>query len=219
MKPPIEEETIDQTTDLHDENCDVLYRYPCVLPAPSELNTWSIHVFAVLQVLRLYRLIYWYIPRPAEGSPDIDRWSGSSKQVRTWLAWNMHSLLVQTIDCIHGRTIFADEFFDAAIRIFDGRGVNRLSMQPHYDVDDMIAALIRVTHCNRAGWPDAKSFDYRLMEYYYHTKGMQMEIPPFVPLSVLLQDLKDEFVDLIQAKLDVVQQLPNAARNSPTVTS
>lgn len=201
---------IDQAADLHNVNCAVLYHLPIPLQTPAQFNIWCIDVSNVLRRWGLNRLIDRSIPRPNEDSPNLNRWMETSKAVRKWLAWNMNSTLVVMIESIHGRSMFADEFMYGTKRVFREMGP---VVRPHHHIDDMIDALIRVINCKRIGCPDAKAFVYRLLEYYWHTKNMQMNIPAFLPLSILLRELDSEFHELIEEKLNALFRLPNAAQN------
>jgi hypothetical protein len=210
MDAALDEETINQATGLRNVNCMVLYHLSSFLDTPARFQTWCCEIFSTLRLWGLERLIDRSIPRPARGHPNSRIWRKVSKQVSKWLAWNMHPTLVGMIRAIHGQSTYSDDFMEGVKVVFRA---GELVVRPQHDVRDMMNAVICVTHCKRAGWPNAKSFVYRLMEYYYQTKGMQMKIPAFVPLSVLLGELQFEFTDLIEAKLDEVQQLPNAAQD------
>lgn len=205
---------LNQAVGLQRVNYAVLYEFSIPLKYPSQFVSWHRAVTQILRMWMLDPLIDCSIPRPPRGSPNFRLWSESSKQVRKWLAWNMQSTMIMFIESTWGPSLLADEFMDNARKVFIQ--ATSIVVEPHYNVEDMMHALICVTHCKRAGWPDAKTFVCRLMEFYWRTKRYQMDITAFIPLSVLLQELRSEFPDLITAKLDAVRELPNAAQDITT---
>lgn len=203
-----------QAVGLQPVNYAVLYEFPISLNSLSQFTSWQRRVTVTLRMWGLDPLIDPSIARPPRESPNVRLWREASKQVRKWLAWNMPSTLIMLIESTRGPSLLADEFMDNATKVISQ--ATRILVEPQYDVNDMMHALTCVTHCERGGWPDAKTFICRLMEFYERTERYKMEIPAFIPLSVLLQELCGEFPDLIRVKLDILQDLPNAAQDITT---
>ncbi|CAI7596029.1 unnamed protein product [Penicillium palitans] len=181
---------IDQAFQLPQTPWFILYQFRCVLERPSDYPIWRNHIYQILKVHRLHLLIDSGIDRPYKDSPDARRWQELSIEVRKWISWNLNPIFVRMIVKEAGRAELADEFMSAADNII--QELARGPEHPEQDYAEVSDGLFNLIRCKRSDYSNARQFVHRLMEYYTHTLNMRMGIPPFVPLLLLLDEIKDD---------------------------
>ncbi|KAF7527892.1 hypothetical protein PCG10_001825 [Penicillium crustosum] len=178
---------IDQAFELPSIPWFILYQFGCVLEHPSDYLTWRNHIYQILKVHKLHRLIDSGIPRPYKDSPDARKWQELSIEVRKWISWNLHPILVRMIVRETPRAELADEFMLGADMI-----LRQLARSPEQQSADVSHILFNLIRCDRSDYSCARQFVHRVMEHYTHTLNIRMGIPPFVPLLLLLDGIKSD---------------------------
>ncbi|KAJ5420256.1 hypothetical protein N7465_002775 [Penicillium sp. CMV-2018d] len=176
---------IDQAFQLPEIACSTLYQFPCVLDHPYSYVTWRKDIYQILKVHGLHRLIDSGIDRPYKDSPNARRWQEMSIEVRKWISWNLHPLLVRMIVKEIPRAELADEFMSGADAV-----IRELGRSPEQDSADVYDGLFNLIRCKRSDYASCRPFVHGLMEYYTHTVNISMGIPPFVPLLLLLDGIE-----------------------------
>lgn len=200
---------IDQAFDLPQIPWFILYQFRCVLEHPSDYLTWRNHIYQILKVHRLDRLIDSGIARPYKDSPDARRWQELSIEVRKWISWNLHPILVRMIVKETTRAELADEFMSGADMI-----LRELARSPEQDSADVSDGLFNLIRCDRRDYSCARQFVHRVMEYYTHTLNMRMGIPPFVPLLLLLDGIKRDIGEaFVNERYDQLECMNNVAQD------
>ncbi|KAJ5951246.1 uncharacterized protein N7479_009659 [Penicillium vulpinum] len=200
---------IDQAWDLPEIACFTLYQFPCFLKRPCDYGTWRNEIYNILKIHQIHRLIDYRISRPFKDSPNARRWQQMSLEIRKWIAWNMDPILVRMIVKAHPQADLADEFMMGADRILE-----RFTRSPPQDFEDITHGLFNLIGCQRREYSSARWFVHRIMEYYTHTLNMKMGIPPYVPLMILLAEIKDDvgsaFVDV---RIERLKSMNNPAQD------
>ncbi|KAJ5362689.1 hypothetical protein N7541_003533 [Penicillium brevicompactum] len=175
------------------------------LKTPLYFDEWCKDVSRVLKHWRLDALINKDILRPDENSPEFVNWEEASKGIFKWLCDNMDAQLVDFVQNGYGRSVYADEFMARVKLCF-------YDYDHRCDMNEMIRALSRVTHCKRHTFDDAESFIRELINRFWHTKLYKLEMPAFLPLSILFEQLKHEMPEIIARMVQKVYNMPYPAQ-------
>ncbi|CAG7921630.1 unnamed protein product [Penicillium olsonii] len=177
----------------------------------TKFEYWVNDIGRTLATWNLDLLIDITIPRPARDSPEFAAWDSTSRGVRSWIAWNMHVILVGMVDRIHGPSDYADEFMHRIQLTFhEVRRCMPIRRPP--PVRRVMAALNKVTQCERDDWPTATAFIHELILLYRDSKRYHLLLHPFLPLTVMFNELQNEFPAIIRAKIRDVENMPHGGR-------